>query len=421
MTVHWVFDDRERFLTMTSCPDTVVSDRSHLVRGRFPIGNIFHYFMHNWWNRTDHDWRHSDVASRPDRYAYNIGTWNDHTYWGGIDGNPHGFRNFLEYVHPDVMEDARAGRALLVVDNLNEGFYDEGFYEFMHSSLARYGVPPASLAWLTGNVLDGRGYAAWCDANGTRQRMHVIGFNHLMYMQQLNLRHSGGPEPTWDDHVARKLVPRRVKTFNCLNRVDRLHRELLMMLLIDLGLHTKGLISHDRIKYHAWPEHGISQELVDRANGMLPMVVDDHDFGNNKAMHINTDIYLNSWVSLVTETHAVDQDHNMFISEKVWKPIWALQPFMVLGQRGMLSTMRGMGYATFPELFDEGYDSMPFMDRVRSILANVQSADVVYDKMGWVSQAREACEHNRRVFMSADWYNDRSHHEFMAAYNGDRR
>lgn len=416
MSVHWVFDDPDRLLTMTACPDTVIGKGSHLVKGRFPVGNIFHYFMHNWWNRDDHSWSCSGVQDRPDRYAYNIGTWNNHGYWTGIDGNQHGFANFLEYVHPDVMEDARMGKALLVVDNLNEGFYDPGFYDFMHASLHARGVPPSNIAWLTGNVLDRRGYESWCDATGTRQRMHVIGFNHLMYMQQLNLRYREAP--TWDDHLARKAPPRRAKTFNCLNRVDRIHRELLMMLLIDLDLHTKGLISHDRIKYHAWPEHGISQDLVDRANSMLPMVVDDADFGNNKAMHINTDIYLDSWISVVTETHAIDQDHNLFISEKVWKPVWAMQPFLVLGHKGMLASMRDLGYATFPQLFDEGYDGMQFPDRVKSILANIQSADIVHDKIGWISQVREACEHNHRTFMSADWFRDPTHAEFMAAYNG---
>lgn len=417
MTVHWVFDDLDRLLTMTSCPHTVVGDRMELVSGRFPIGNMFHYWKNNWWNRADHVWSYGGVADRPQRYAYNIGTWNDHGYWTGCDGNPHGFTNFLNHVHPLVLEDARNGRARLVIDNLNEGFYDEAFYEFMHRSMARYGLPGASVMWLTGNEHDDRGYQAWCDRHGIRDRFSVVAFCHLMYMQQINLAYRKAP--TWDDHLARKALRRSMRGFNCLNRVSRNHRELFVMLLIERGLHRNAAVSHGPIRYHGWTQHGIPQEVIDGANALLPLVVDDPDFDHNKAMHINTDIYLDTWASVITETHAFDEDHNLFISEKLWKPIWALQPFMVLGHAGTLDRLRRWGYETFGMLWDEGYDLMPFNDRVTSLLNNLQTMELIRDRHGWLEQAREVCLHNQRRFLSMDWFQQPEHKRFMAAYTRD--
>lgn len=415
MSVHWVFDDIDRLLTMTSCPHTVVNARSELESGRFPIGNIFHYWKNNWWNRDGHEWRHSGIADRPDRYAYNIGTWNDHGYWTGCDGNQYGFGNFLDYVHPAVLDDARAGKAKLVIDNLNEGFYDDTFYAFMHDSMRRYGLPGSAIIWMSGNELDDRGYNAWCDDNGIMDRFSIVSFCHLLYMQQINLRYR--PRPTWADHEAAKANPRLVKIFNCLNRRSRDHRELLMMLMVDAGLHSKAAISHDILRYHAWADHGVPQDLIDRTSSLLPLVIDDGDFDNNKAMHINTKIYMDSWVSCVTETHAIDQEHNLFISEKIWKPIFALQPFLVMGHMGSLELLRSWGFQTFPMLFDECYDDMPFFDRARIIVNNLQRLEVIPDKRGWLAQAREACEWNQERFLSMDWFNDDAYRRFMRAYH----
>ena len=416
MTVHWVFDDADSLLTMTACPHTVYGDQTQLIAGRFPMANLFHYFKNNWWNREDHAWQHSSVADRPHRYAYNIGTWNDASYWTGWPGNDHGFDNFMRYVPQPVLYDAQQGRALLVIDNLNEGFYDPRLYEFLHQCCAEFDIPAKTLCFMTNNQLDPRGYAAWCDTRGVADRITVIGMPHLMYMQQLNLRNS--VPLTWADHSAAKARSRSIANYNCLNRISRNHRELLVMNLIDRDLHTQGMVSHNALAYHGWTEHGVPQAVIDRAHAVLPLIVDDADFGHNKAMHINTDIYLRSWCSVITETHAFDQAHNLFVSEKLWKPMFACQPFMVWGQQGTLSLLRAWGYETFGMLWDEHYDDLPDLERMHVLLDNIQSLLRVRHKPSWLRQAREVCEHNQAHFMRQDWFNSVYYRQFMAAYQG---
>lgn len=416
MTVNWVFDDLERLLTMTACPHTQYGTYLELTAGRFPMANLFHYFKNNWWNRSDHQWSAWSINKRPLRYAYNIGTWNDASYWAGWPGNAHGYENFLLYVPDIVLFDARAARALLVIDNLNEGFYDTRTYEFLHASCSVFAIPPKCICLLTGNELDARGYAEWCDAKGIRERITVIGMPHLMYMQQLNLRNSS--MPTWADHEEAKRNPRKVMGYNCLNRMNRNARELFMIKLIDRDLHANNMVSHNQLSYHAWTDHGVPQTVIDKAQATLPLIVDDLDFGNNKAMHINTDIYLRSWATVVTETHAFDEPHNLFISEKIWKPMFALSPFLVWGQQGTLAQLRRWGYETWPDLWDESYDQLPDLARLDAVLDNLQIFRFIKDKRWWWQQARERCEHNQRHFMSRDWFNSEYHEQFMAAYRG---
>ena len=200
--------------------------------------------------------------------------------------------------------------------------------------------------------------------------------------------------------------------------MSRQHRELFVMKLIDRNLHNHGLISCNKIWYHGWDSLGVPQEVLDKAGALLPLVVDDADFNNNKAMHINGDIYQRSWISVITETHAFDEDHNLFISEKLWKPIWALQPFMVWGHRGTLAQLRSWGFETYQCLWDESYDSADDLDRMELVLQNLQDLCMIKDRLGLVEQARERCEHNQQHFMRQDWFNSMYYQRFMAAYNG---
>jgi hypothetical protein len=235
-------------------------------------------------------------------------------------------------------------------------------------------------------------------------------------MQQLNM--SNNTMLTWDDHMQAKRNTHRIKLYNCLNRMSRNHRELFVMNLIDRDLHTQGMVSHNQLEYYAWIDHGVPQSVIDRATALLPLVVDDADFHNNKAMQINLDIYLNSWFSVITETHAFDQAHNLFISEKLWKPMFALQPFMVWGHRDTMAQLRSWGYETFDAIWDESYDHQPDLQRMHTVLDNIQGLAVIRDKHGLLAQVREICEHNQQHFMKQDWFNSKYYQQFMAAYRG---
>jgi hypothetical protein len=65
--------------------------------------------------------------------------------------------------------------------------------------------------------------------------------------------------------------------------------------------------------------------------------------------------------NLVSETN--DNNHDVFITEKLWKPIIAQQIFVVHGNFGYLKKLREMGFRTFDSVFDESYDMEQDPDR----------------------------------------------------------
>ena len=64
--------------------------------------------------------------------------------------------------------------------------------------------------------------------------------------------------------------------------------------------------------------------------------------------------YIDTVCSMVSETN--DNDYEIFMTEKIWKPIMAQHIFIVHGNYLYLQRLREMGFKTFGNYFDESYD-----------------------------------------------------------------
>jgi hypothetical protein len=64
--------------------------------------------------------------------------------------------------------------------------------------------------------------------------------------------------------------------------------------------------------------------------------------------------YNDTKYSLVSETN--DNNTDIFMTEKIWKPIMAQHVFVVHGNHLYLQKLREMGFKTFSHLLDESYD-----------------------------------------------------------------
>lgn len=403
-TMNWVFDTPHEFITMRACTATRYDPITYNNNnGRWNISNI-HWYWRNamqWYSKDDVRWMIHGLDDRPSRYAYPVGAFAAPHWWSGWPGNEHGHVSLFELIPSVVRDDARARRALIIIDNLNEGFHEPQLWRFFHDECQRLGIPPQVVVFMNGNTNETKAYQAWCDENGTVDRLHMIPFCHLMYQQQTALLNYG--TVSWEDHIRHKSDPaNRIKLFNCLNRVPREHREKLFLKMLQADLIRSGSVSHWTLQWH-WQDEDIDPWTVMRANTMLPLVVDDPDFDNNKAMHGNPRIYLDTWLSVITETHANDDPHQMFISEKPWKPIYYRQPFIVLGNRGTLSELHRMGYSCDFAGWST-WDELPYEQRVDAIVNTLLELRKETDMMAWLETCRERCEHNRDLFMRKDFF-----------------
>lgn len=81
---------------------------------------------------------------------------------------------------------------------------------------------------------------------------------------------------------------------------------------------------------------------------------------------------LDSTLCIVNETHMADQPPQWH-SEKTYKAISLMMPFIIIGQRHSLRALRDQGYRTFDPWIDESYDSiLDPKDRLRASMAEAR-------------------------------------------------
>lgn len=93
----------------------------------------------------------------------------------------------------------------------------------------------------------------------------------------------------------------------------------------------------------------------------------DSNLEYNLAFNLNETLHLNTFVNVFTET--LFEEDTIFLSEKIFKPIYCLQPFIVFGNPGTLEELQKLGFKTFGEFWDESYDQeISFTKRLEKIV-----------------------------------------------------
>lgn len=142
------------------------------------------------------------------------------------------------------------------------------------------------------------------------------------------------------------------------------------------------------------------KEIISRMDKLAPFSVDRDDFGTNFATDINVNLQNSCFVNIVTETDHIA--NSVFLSEKMFKPIYTASPFIVIGNKGTLRELKKLGYKTFDRWWDESYDEIDnIADRLvklEEILETIGSWDL--DKLWEVTQEmEEVLIHNFNNFM----------------------
>tara|TARA_Y100001949_G_scaffold165653_1_gene161590 strand:+ start:2342 stop:3517 length:1176 start_codon:yes stop_codon:yes gene_type:complete len=149
------------------------------------------------------------------------------------------------------------------------------------------------------------------------------------------------------------------KDYICLNGKAKPHRRYMIQKLLENNLADNGLLSY------------VCYDGVDPLQGPIYLDQNETQIRRNDR-YMNPGVYNNSWINIVTEAFPhVEQD--MFITEKTFKPMLQLQPFMVLGNRGTLKRLKQYGYRTFDQIWDESYDDLPtWQQRADAIVKNLK-------------------------------------------------
>ena len=176
--------------------------------------------------------------------------------------------------------------------------------------------------------------------------------------------------------------------FLYLNKYPRGHRKELYNKIIERNLLENSLYSF----------LGLNHPKKLLAEYELPWV----DQNNYPILHHDQDIYEKPYNDTVCNIVSESNDSNdeVFITEKIWKPIIAEQLFVVHGNFGYLKKLKEMGFKTFHNFFDESYDEEQNkklrIDKIVNTLNNIKSTD----RIKLYEQTAEIRKHNRDFFWS---------------------
>lgn len=198
-------------------------------------------------------------------------------------------------------------------------------------------------------------------------------------------------------------------TFLCPNNIiggERRHRLALLCELVDRELIIDNLISfpevcpyENRTVADLCRDYDIPLGHVD-----LPLKI-DHGVGHASNSHC-----INMWsltdqslIHVVTET--LYQGQRQHLTEKTFKPIVMQQPFVLVSCQGSLEYLRGYGFKTFGDFWNEDYDDLGDdvrIMRIGKLLSDLHSLSGK-EKKQLQRHLTPIVEYNFRWFYSQDF------------------
>jgi hypothetical protein len=186
------------------------------------------------------------------------------------------------------------------------------------------------------------------------------------------------------------------------NRKPRDHRAQLVEKLFEHDLQHLGIITLGKDhqiynKSNIVPRELNLNELPNEGNWGMSM-----EFGIPHDIHTlgNMDLWQQHFLTVVSETEFLPWD-NTFVSEKTWKPIIGMRPFIINGQTKIYAWLRTHGFRTFnhfwPHIEMENLTEFEVHDSMVAVikyLATLDTTDIVqmYQRM------HDDLVHNRNRF-----------------------
>lgn len=282
-----------------------------------------------------------------------------------------------------------------VLDASLEGFGPKRvpFIEAMYKSAEKWGISPKKLILATSNLNEPKNHLAYRMEHGITKDNNAIKIfvsNHFQYQTGQNIRaiypdnipdstqyFKNTKWPAWWWKKVNNMVNRDYqedKYFISFSRVSRFHRTLSHFLISQRGLDKYGLISQNILE--AGDGHGNIKDLPNiqeycnkwdlnqfqfkNWQHRLPLTIDTDNFNYNYGPDQNIEIYNKALFEVVNETAAEDYDQTeLFYSEKTFKPMVNLMPFVIFGQRNANMKLKELGFKIYEEIFDYSFDSEP--------------------------------------------------------------
>jgi hypothetical protein len=386
------------------------------------LDSIFHYFLNEGGARENIRLAKADETLKnyiiPIAVAYGPTDWTDLNYIGFKKPDD---PSVFEYLNSKFITDLQNGNAMLMLDQSVEGYHKFWLWEWFHRKCLQYNIDPACIIYFTGDQSCSDSYNKWCIENNQQPRLNVFPSTSLStWVYQYHFK--SGVNTKFEELLEyKKQHSETMFLYDCINKRPRQQRVIFILHLHNSGLLELGNVSmsdknewNQIISRQADNVIWVNTELLTKYK--LPEnIFYDFDDKPRHAKHSQSnevehywdfverilhDMYKNSWVSVITESSYFENDESVFVSEKTFKPLACMQPFIIVGSKNTLKYLRKLGYKTFHPYIDESYDDLEDADRFIAITNLLKQINAIEDKAAWYESMRDILEHNYKLFLT---------------------
>jgi len=345
--------------------------------------------------------------------------WNEKS--NKIDG-----KTFFSKISDKVLEDLRTKKAKLFLyypfegTSVSSGSTILALYPLLLDLLKEYNLPIDNVSYCDSNL--------YIKKHMKEMNVFPVNYCALTYNEwnvmdhKFQLYHGKNSRATKNKkRILRKEL--RPKYFLSYNRIPKQHRTALVLSLFKNNLLDKGLVSfpqkgmagydivHDERDWlkrnhisYVIQDGDILDEYEnysDRLNDKLPLLLDKEDMSVCWSVTPTPfNHYFDTYFSIVTESiyrEAPPDNMELFISEKIWKPIMNYHPFILVANPGSIKQLKEYGFKTFHPFIDESYDDcLSNQERFLSIEKEIKklcslSIEELHD---WYWSVMDILEHN---------------------------
>jgi hypothetical protein len=308
----------------------------------------------------------------------------------GDNLNYHENTHCFDFISEKVKNYLRKSKNLfLVLDYSSEGDIRKTLFQNLHKKCKELNIPPSKVLVISSAMNTRDIYQSYLNQTPQEEQFYTAYYcwslvskmketRHLLYDNEIFEFNGHSNRNSLMSIDELKSLKNRNKKCLILNRRVAPHRVILLSLLesqkllkdvsysIDLSLwnhNDLGLDIANGVDYDDNPyiiDKVVKSKMLYgffKLKKIGKSVVDYENVGSVWGFGFeNKENYKNTYFSIITET--IFYEHGHYISEKTFKGIQHLHPFIIIGKPGIIKWLKEKGFKTFSEFWDESYDEI---------------------------------------------------------------
>lgn len=307
-------------------------------------------------------------------------------------------------IRESILTRLKEKTAFILLTVLHEGWLADNFLQLIHTNFNKAGIPLSQIVYVS-NCYNGKQlYEDFC------KRQNIIPEIKNEYCPTFRI------DQTDIDSIINNtnyVSGHRKKTFLCFNRRFSDHRLLFFMLIEKRNLLDHFFLSMSKDQPESSSNFVVNAtyliqrfsmfELTStdimRANEKLPLILDNPNFNKYPMENSPNDTkqyYDDSLINIISETYFFN--NIIHITEKTYKPIAFMQPFIMVASPFSLKHLKDAGFKTFEKFWDESYDTETnHIERMNKIIQLIKMISNWSDeeKINFSQQVEPILKYNR--------------------------